>query len=148
MTSVKARAGDRVTAGDRVSGSRSHAHTRTQSNKTGNDVTGCHLSPLERQGGGSLSSTQEAANSIASGDRWGPFVVDIDEAERRARLRALRQTARLLTGTRAADLCRLLALAETDPAALEPACRALNAMAANDKRQIWAAYAALARSAA
>lgn len=66
----------------------------------------------------------------------------------RARLRALRQTARLLAGPRAIALCRLLALAETDPNALEPACLALNAMAASDRRQIWAAYAALARSAA
>ena len=85
---------------------------------------------------------------IAPGDAWGPFARDLDDAERRARFRSLRQTARLLAGPRAADLCRLLALAETDPAALEPACRALNAMAANDRRQIWAAYAALARSAA
>ncbi|MBE7203659.1 MAG: hypothetical protein INR70_38490, partial [Parafilimonas terrae] len=76
------------------------------------------------------------------------FALDLEPAERRARLRALRQTARLLSGPRAADLCRLLALAETDPNALEPACRALNAMAANDRRQIWAAYAALARPAA
>jgi len=85
---------------------------------------------------------------IAPGDAWGPFARNLDEAERRARLRALRQTARLLAGPRAADLCRLLALAETDPAALEPACRALSAMAGTDKRQIWAAYAGLVRSAA
>ncbi|MDP4026328.1 hypothetical protein Q8W71_27265 [Methylobacterium sp. NEAU 140] len=84
---------------------------------------------------------------IAPADRWGPFALDLEHAEQRARLRSLRQTARLLTGPRAADLCRLLARAETDPNALEPASRALNAMAANDRRQIWAAYAALARAA-
>lgn len=89
-----------------------------------------------------------AGTSICPADRWGPFAENLDAGERLARLRALRQTARLLTGPRAADLCRLLALAETDPAALEPACLALNVMAANDRRQIWAAYAALARSAA
>lgn len=85
---------------------------------------------------------------IPPGDAWGPFARDLDDAERRARLRSLRQTARLLAGPRAIDLCRLLARAETDTASLEPACRALNAMAANDRRQIWAAYAALARPAA
>lgn len=85
---------------------------------------------------------------IATADAWGPFRPELDDAERRACLRALHQTARLLVGPRAADLCRLLAAAEIDPASLEPACRALNAMAANDRRQIWAAYAGLIRSAA
>lgn len=85
---------------------------------------------------------------IAPGEAWGPFARDLDDAERRARLRSLRQTARLLAGPRAADLCQLLARAETDPASLEPAIHTLNAMAATDKRQIWAAYAALSRSAA
>ena len=84
---------------------------------------------------------------IAKPDRWGPFREDIDDAERRACLRGLRATARLLVGPRAADLCRLLAQAETDPAALESACRALNALAATDRRQILASYAALARAA-
>jgi hypothetical protein len=85
---------------------------------------------------------------IPASDRWGPFAPGLDAVELRARLRSLRQTARLLAGPRAADLCRLLAEAETDATALEPACRALNAMAASDKRQIWAAYAGLIRSAA
>lgn len=84
---------------------------------------------------------------IAPIDRWGPFRDGLDEAERRACLRALRQTARLLTGPRATVLCQLLAQAEFDPAALEPASNALNAMAATDRRQIWSAYAALARAA-
>lgn len=85
---------------------------------------------------------------IAPSDQWGPFAPGIEAAELRARLRSLRQTARLLIGPRGAELCRWLAQAETDPAALEPACRALDALAANDRRQILASYAALARSAA
>ena len=84
---------------------------------------------------------------IAPVDRWGPFREGLDDAERRACLRGLRATARLLVGPRAADLCRLLARAETDVSALEPACRALNALPATDRRQIWSAYAALARAA-
>ena len=80
---------------------------------------------------------------IAPGDQWGPFRLDLDDAERRACLRGLRATARLLAGPRAANLCRLLAQAEIDPAALEPACRALNALAATDRRQIWASYCGL-----
>ena len=84
---------------------------------------------------------------IAPVDRWGPFREGLDDAERRACLRGLRATARLLVGPRAAALCHLLAQAETDSAALEPACRALDALAATDRRQIWAAYAGLIRAA-
>lgn len=85
---------------------------------------------------------------IRGADAWGPFAPNLDAAELRARLRALRQTTRLLIGPRGADLCRLLAQAETDPEALEPACRAVDALAANDRRQILASYAALNRPAA
>ncbi|MCJ2097995.1 hypothetical protein [Methylobacterium sp. E-046] len=84
---------------------------------------------------------------MTAADRWGPFSQGLDPAEQRARLRALRQTARLLIGPRGTNLCRLLAEAETDPAALEPACRAVDALAATDRRQILASYAALARAA-
>lgn len=51
---------------------------------------------------------------IPASDRWGPFRTNLDEAKPWACLGALR----LLAGPRAVDLCRLLALAETDPAAL------------------------------
>jgi hypothetical protein len=85
---------------------------------------------------------------IATADAWGPFARDLDTTERLARLRALRQTARLLVGPRAANFCRLLAQAETDPAVLEPACRALDRLAVTDSREILASYAALARSVA
>lgn len=69
-------------------------------------------------------------------------------AELRTRPRFLRQTARLPIGPRGAEFCHWLAKVETDPAALEPACRALNALAANDRRQVLASYAALTRPAA
>lgn len=85
---------------------------------------------------------------IPVADQWGPFALGLDPAEQRARLRSLRQTARLLIGPRGAEFCHWLAKAETDPAALEPACRALNALAANDRRQVLASYAALTRPAA
>lgn len=81
-------------------------------------------------------------------EQWGPWDPALDETERRACIRALRQTGRLLTGRRGAEFCHWLAKAETDPSALEPARHALNAMAATDKRQIWAAYAGLINSAA
>ena len=85
---------------------------------------------------------------IAAADQFGPWAPGLDAAEQRARLRALRQTARLLAGPRADGLCRLLAQAETEPAALEPASHALNTLAATDRRQILASYAALARAVA
>jgi hypothetical protein len=84
---------------------------------------------------------------IPAADRWGPFADGIEEAEQRARLRSLRVLAGVYRGPRAADFCRLLALAETHPAALEPASRALNQLTAADRRQLWASYAALVRAA-
>lgn len=84
---------------------------------------------------------------IPTGDRWGPFAEGLDAAEQRARLRSLRAISRLFCGPRAADLCRLLAEAETNPAALEPASVAINRLAATDRRHVLAAYARLASAA-
>jgi hypothetical protein len=84
---------------------------------------------------------------IPPGDRWGPFADGIEAAEQRARLRGLRALARILCGPRAADLCRLLAAAESDPAALEPAACALNRLASIDRRHVLASYASLHRGA-
>ncbi|CAA2161244.1 hypothetical protein MBRA_06404 [Methylobacterium brachiatum] len=42
-------------------------------------------------------------------DQFGPWAVDLDHAEQRARLRAMRALARVHCGPRGADLCRLLA---------------------------------------
>lgn len=81
-------------------------------------------------------------------DQFGPWACGIDMAERRARLRAMRALARVHCGPRAADLVRLLAQAEADPAALEPALAALDRLAANDRRHVLASYSALFRSAA
>ena len=67
---------------------------------------------------------------IPAADRWGPFADGIEAAEQRA-----------------ADLCRLLAAVETDPAALEQASYALNGLAGRDRRHVLASYAALHRSA-
>ncbi|MCJ2023936.1 hypothetical protein [Methylobacterium sp. J-067] len=85
---------------------------------------------------------------IAPSDRFGPWASGLDAAERKARLRAMRALARVHCGPRAADLVRLLAQAEADPAALEPALAALDRLAANDLRHILASYSALSRSAA
>lgn len=81
---------------------------------------------------------------IAPGDAWGPFAPGIDPAEQRARLRSLRALAKVYAGPRAADACRLLAQAETDPTALEPASAAVNRLAPVDRRQILASFARLA----
>lgn len=85
---------------------------------------------------------------IPLSDQWGPFRDGLDAGERLARLRSLRALARVHCGPRGADLVALLARAETDPAALEPALHALDRLAANDRRHILASYAALARPAA
>lgn len=85
---------------------------------------------------------------IPARDQFGPWVPSLDGAERRARLRAMRALARVHCGPRAADLVRLLAQAEADPAALEPALLALNRLASHDRRHVLASYVALSRSAA
>lgn len=83
---------------------------------------------------------------IFSGDQWGPFAEGLDPAEQRARLRSLRALARVYCGPRAADLCSLLAQAETNPEALEPANVALNRLAPLDRRAILASFARLSTS--
>jgi hypothetical protein len=81
-------------------------------------------------------------------DQFGPWAMGLDAAEQRARLRAMRALARVLCGPRGADLCRLLAQAETDPTTLEPALAALDRLPSNDRRHLLASYSALSRSAA
>ncbi|MCJ2011238.1 hypothetical protein [Methylobacterium sp. J-076] len=85
---------------------------------------------------------------IPSCNQFGPWTPGLKAAERGARLRAMRTLARVQCGPRAADLVRLLAQAEADPAALEPALAALNRLASHDRRHVLASYAALSRSAA
>ena len=85
---------------------------------------------------------------IRAADAWGPFAPDLDEAERRARLRCLRGLSRVLAGPRAADLCRYLAAAEHDTAALPLALAALDRLPSVDRRQIVATYGAVHRPAA
>lgn len=84
---------------------------------------------------------------IPAADQWGSFAEGIDHAEQRARLRSLRALAKVYAGPRAADVCRLLAQAETDPAALAPPSVALNCLAPTERRQILASFARLAASA-
>lgn len=81
-------------------------------------------------------------------DQFGPWAPNLDMAEQRARLRAMRALARVHCGPRGADLARLLAQAETDPSALEPALVALDRLPSNDRRHVLASYAALNRPAA
>ena len=84
---------------------------------------------------------------IPAADRWGPFAANLEPAERLARLRAFRALARVYCGPRGADLCRLLALAEADASALEPAAAALNRLAATDRRNLLASYTRLNQAA-
>lgn len=83
---------------------------------------------------------------MAAADCRGPYAPDLDPAEQSARLRAfpVRPAA---TPARARNLCRLLARVETELAALEPDRRVLDALPSNDKRQVRARYATLARAA-
>ncbi|TGD93733.1 hypothetical protein [Methylobacterium nonmethylotrophicum] len=84
----------------------------------------------------------------AAANSWGPFAPDLDDAERRARLRCLRGLARVLSGPRAAEFCRHLAAAEYDASALPLALAALDRLPSVDRRQIVGTYGAVHRPAA
>ncbi|MCJ2132691.1 hypothetical protein MKK69_01170 [Methylobacterium sp. J-026] len=84
---------------------------------------------------------------IPAADSWGPFAVDLDLAERRARLRCLRAIVHLSTGPRGQALTDLLRRAEQDAGLLAPSLSALTALDPLDKRRVWASYAALNRPA-
>lgn len=83
---------------------------------------------------------------MAAADCWSPFVPDLDPAEQSARLRALPPGGPL--PRRPAPLTS--AGSSPRPRPTRPRCgarRVLDALPPNDKRQIRAAYAALARAA-
>ncbi|MGE7415085.1 DDE-type integrase/transposase/recombinase [Methylobacterium tarhaniae] len=71
---------------------------------------------------------------ILKSDWWGPFVSDLDPAELRARLWAMRALVRVLTGPRGADLDIALYDAETDESALGSALTALDRLTPVDRR--------------
>lgn len=85
---------------------------------------------------------------IPASDAWGPFRPDLDEAERRARLRCLRAVVHLSTGPRGDAVSHLLLRAERDHELLEPALSALAGLDTLDKRRVWASYLALNKPAA
>ena len=83
--------------------------------------------------------------TIHAADQWGPFAPSLDLVERIGRLRTLRAIVHLTTGPRGQGAADLLRQAERDPAVLPRALDALTRMAANDRRHVWASYAALTR---
>lgn len=85
---------------------------------------------------------------IAASDAWGPFRGDLDQGERKARLRCLRAIVHLSTGPRGQALADLLLRAEQDAELLPAALAALSGLDALDKRRIWSSYLSLNRSAA
>lgn len=82
---------------------------------------------------------------IPASDRFGPWRLNLDHAERLARLRSMRAIARLTLGPRGETFAETLRQAEADPEQLEPALRQLNALAALDRRTVLASFAALHR---
>lgn len=85
---------------------------------------------------------------IPAAEAWGPFRGDLDQGERKARLRCLRAVVHLSTGPRGQALAELLLRAERDDALLPSALAALAGLDALDKRRVWASYLALNRTAA
>lgn len=84
---------------------------------------------------------------IAAIDRWGPFADGIDNAERLARLRALRAITHLCAGPRGERLATELQRAEHDVSRLPAALAEIDRLAALDRRQVLASFARVHRSA-
>ena len=80
-------------------------------------------------------------------EQWGPFALDLDPAERVARLRCLRAIVHLTCGGRADALSCELRRAESGRVALVYALAALNDLDPLDRRRVWASYAAINRPA-
>lgn len=62
-----------------------------------------------------IREPNEKNMTIKSADQWGPFAPDLDQAEQRARLRALRAISRIIAGPRAVEPLDLLAQLSTIP---------------------------------
>jgi hypothetical protein len=75
---------------------------------------------------------------------YGPFVPDLDPAERLARTRSLRALA-IVFAHRHQELITALRAAETDPAALHRANDLLDRLPALNRRRLLAVYLDLAR---
>lgn len=75
---------------------------------------------------------------------WGPWSPGLAEGERVARLRALRVAVHLLAG-RAVPAVALLRDAETNPDAMDPARRAVEALPTAVMRRVVASYGAACR---
>lgn len=86
-----------------------------------------------------------ASPAIALGDQWGPFVPDLDPAERLARLRCLRAIVHLVCGPRGAAAERALTENERDPVRAIEALAVFYGMSPLDKRRVLSTYAALSR---
>ena len=82
---------------------------------------------------------------ISAADQFGPCALDLDPAERLARLRSMRAIVCLSCGQRGETFADLLRQAERDPAALEPAAGALRRLASIDRRHVLTSFAALHR---
>ncbi|MGF3027913.1 hypothetical protein ACQVP2_34615 [Methylobacterium aquaticum] len=82
---------------------------------------------------------------LAPAHKFGPWADNLTDAERRARLRAMRAITRLICGRRGQAFEEILERAETDPAALVASVDELGRLAPLDRRQVLGSYAGLHR---
>ena len=75
---------------------------------------------------------------------WGPFLPNVEPAERLARLRGLRVAVRLICGTRGRDVEAALRQAERNDAALPNAEREFDRLASLDRRRILSSFGSAA----
>lgn len=84
---------------------------------------------------------------MTSLDRWGPFALDLDPCELRARLRSLAAIVRLSLGRDGDLLARMVHCAEHGVVSLEALHTAIERLPSISRRRIWAAYAGLTKPA-
>lgn len=82
---------------------------------------------------------------LATAHQIGPWIPNLNPAERLARLQGLRAMVQYLAGPRGATLVGLLRQAETDEAALLASADALHALTPVEMRRALLSYASLAR---
>ncbi|WP_155935294.1 hypothetical protein [Methylobacterium sp. 10] len=77
---------------------------------------------------------------MSPADQWGPFALDLDPCEYRARLRTLRTIASMRLGPRGTGLTKILHACEIEPDLLDIAVDVLNRLPSLDRRGVLASY--------
>lgn len=85
-------------------------------------------------------------DDIPRSEEWGPFVRNLDECERKARLRSLRAITRLLLGPHGDVLERAILCAEQGHVSLRTVLDAINRLPSWDRRRVLGSFGGLMKA--